>query len=222
MQCDVYNGAFNLCQERMNCKKQSCTSEKQTPEKGDVSPKDKQCQPEAYTRYLVLHCRDVRALTQVPADRCWQRPSKPAVPRWLLVTDVMRLPIPSCQNFSTTLSMLTSQGSLVVALNTRDRLLACLLLMKKQINAKGTKGKSWYHLFFRLLVNTLKITISIACNFPNFIWSKFSCGRGISCGGGGRECGHGGDCNKNKTAQITEPFSGMIDCFGLKGTLNIT
>lgn len=40
--------------------------------------------------------------------------------------------------------------------------------------------------------------------------------------GGGRECGHGGDCNKNKTAQITEPFSGMIDCFGLKGTLNIT
>lgn len=37
---DVYNGAFNLCQKGMNFKKQSCTSEKQAPEKGDVSPKD--------------------------------------------------------------------------------------------------------------------------------------------------------------------------------------
>lgn len=67
---EVYNGAFNLCQKGMIFKKQSCTSDKQAPEKGDVSPKDKQCQPEEHTHYLVPHCRDVRALTQVPADRC--------------------------------------------------------------------------------------------------------------------------------------------------------
>lgn len=65
---DVYNAAFNLCQEGMNCNKQSCTSDKQAPEKGSVSAKDKQCQSEEYTRYLVLQCRDVRALTQVPAE----------------------------------------------------------------------------------------------------------------------------------------------------------
>lgn len=189
MQHDVYNAGRNefFCQEGMNCKKQSCASDKQVPEKGDVNPKDKQCQPEEYTQYLVLHCGDVRALTQVPADKCWQRPSKPAVLPRLLVTDVMRLSIPSCQNFSTSSSMLTSQGSLVVALNTRNRLVQAAslsVLMKMQINARGTKGKYWYHLFLRLLVSTLKITISIAYNFPNFIWANFSCGRGISWGEG--------------------------------------
>lgn len=207
----------------MNCKKQSCTSEKQAPEKGNVSPEDKQCQPEAHTRYLVLRC--TAGMSELLL-RCLQIGADRDPLSLQLLTGFLWLMLWGCQFHRVRISALLwacSQGSLVVALSTRDRLLACLSLVKMQISAKGTKGKNWYHLFFRLLVSTLKITISIAYNFPNLIWAKFSCGRRISWGAGcGREFGSGGDCNQNKTAQTTEPFSRIIECFGIKGTLNIS
>lgn len=144
----------------MNCKKQWCasrTSDKQAPEKSKVTPKDSSASPEEYTGYLLLHCGDVRALTQAPGDKDWQRAPGPVVPPWLLVTDVMRLQIPSWQNFSTSSlhahfpmilkSKIGNKSNRRNKSNTGNMELivqagnSLPVLMKMQINGRGTKSK---------------------------------------------------------------------------------